>query len=269
MRHHISKNAELFIRVSRLFEAHIKAIAPSMCLEKSSGSKMKENKQTHTQGQGQGEGLLLQPALDMIECALLPALTVSDFNPAAPRQLWRVISLLPFQLRYSLYDLWRGAGLGKDGLGVKHSQVVMAEVTALHQARYHLKRLAKENVKSIGVKLINTSEGAPIVVYNHVLNQIESYDNLIPYMVEALKTCSALSNDVMTYCIVNQLGKDTEKLKKGDTHYSSWFSALAKFTAFFFKKYPHSELKGTGSFPICFLFFFISTKNCIITILLS
>ena len=255
MRHHISRNSELFIRVSRLFEAHIKAIAPSLCLEKSAGSKMKENKQTHSQE----EGVLLQPALDIIECALLPGLTVSNFNPAAPRQLWRVISLLPFQVRYSLYDLWRGAGLGKDGLGVKHSQVVMAEVTALHQARYQLKRLAKENVKAIGVKLINTSEGAPIVVYNHVLNQIESYDNLIPYMVEALKTCSALSNDVMTYCIVNQLGKDSEKLKKGDTHYSSWFSALAKFTAFFFKKYPHSELKGTGSplLPIYILFIFV------------
>ena len=38
-----------------------------------------------------------------------------------------------------------------------------------------------------------------------MLNQIESFDNLIPYVVDALKCCTPLSNDVMAYCIVNQV----------------------------------------------------------------
>ena len=40
-----------------------------------------------------------------------------------------------------------------------------------------------------------------------VLSQIESYDNLIPFMVDALKSCTDLSNDVMSYCIINQVKK--------------------------------------------------------------
>ena len=40
-----------------------------------------------------------------------------------------------------------------------------------------------------------------------MLGQIESYDNLIPFMVEALKSCTDLSNDVMSYCIINQVRK--------------------------------------------------------------
>ena len=42
---------------------------------------------------------------------------------------------------------------------------------------------------------------------SQVLSQIESYDNLIPFMVDALKTCTGLSNDVMSYCIINQVIK--------------------------------------------------------------
>ena len=44
-----------------------------------------------------------------------------------------------------------------------------------------------------------------------VLSQIESYDNLIPFMVDALKSCTDLSNDVMSYCIINQVQKTIMK----------------------------------------------------------
>ena len=248
MRHHISGSVELYIRVCRLFEAHIRLIAPKLSAMKPSLGSRTPTPPDSMHEDTRDEELLLQPAVDMIEISLLPGLTVSKYNSIVPRQLWRVLAVLPFQFRFALYDSWRGVGLAKEGLGIKHSQLVFAETEALHGTKYHLKRLAKENVKAVGLKLMFFSETSPIVVYNHVLNQIESYDNLIPYMVDALESCSTLSNDVMAYCIINQLGKDSEKLKKGDTHYSSWFSALGKFTAIFFKKYPHSELKGVKFF---------------------
>ena len=258
-RHHLSKNVELYIRVCRLFEAHIKLVtseeSKSACSNSSNNNASVKFDMNSEENTKYDEGAL-QSVVDMIETSLLPGLTVSERNPAISRQLWRVISKLPFQLRYTLYDKWRGGGLAKEGLGLKANQVVMAETEALFGCKYHLKRLAKENISAVGVRLAYFSELAPIVVFNHVLNQIESYDNLIPYIVDALKSCSALSNDVMTYCIINQLDKDSDKLKKGDTHYSSWFSALAKFTAFFFKKYPQSELKGIFIFHFfCFVLY--------------
>ena len=152
------------MRVCRLFEAHLKLIAPKLCAKNSTSKSIKKNIEIDTKS----EELSIQPALDLISNIILPALTVSKSNPSFSRQLWRVIQLLPFQIRYSLYDNWRGEGLGKEGLGTKNSQIVMAETEALHGAKYHLKRLAKENVKLIGLKLCFFSELAPIVVYNHV-----------------------------------------------------------------------------------------------------
>ena len=164
-RHHVSTDTTLYIRLCRVLESHIKLIAPVTNSKRSDGEKVGKN---CTAMELKEEETLLLPTIDIISNILLPSLTVSKNNPAFPRQLWKVILLLPFQIRYSIYDRWKGEGLGKDGLGVKNSQIVMAETIALHGAKYHLKRLAKENVTIIGIKLNFFSELAPIAVYNHV-----------------------------------------------------------------------------------------------------
>jgi len=132
-------------------------------------------------------------------------------------------------------------------LGSKHSEVVLAETVALHGARAELKRLAKENTKQVGRKLARFTQTCPLVVFNHVLGQVEAFDNLIPYMVDTLKFSTELANDVMAYSLITQLKKGSNadaKLKKGDTHFSQWFSALTKFIATFYCRYPTTELKG-------------------------
>lgn len=117
----------------------------------------------------------------------------------------------------------------------------------MHGARAELKRLAKENTKLIGRKLARFTQACPLVVFNHVLGQVEAFDNLIPYMVDTLKFSTELSKDVMAYSLVSQLKKGSSgdaKLKKGDTHFSQWFSALTKFIATYYCRYPTTELKG-------------------------
>lgn len=99
----------------------------------------------------------------------------------------------------------------------------------------------------IGRKLSRYTQTCPLVVFNHVLNQVESFDNLIPFMVDALKFSTELARDVMAYSLVSQLRKGSTgdaKLKKGDTHFSQWFSALTKFIGTFYCRYPTTELKG-------------------------
>lgn len=112
-------------------------------------------------------------------------------------------------------------------------------------ARSEFKRLAKENTVVIGRKLTKCTQACPLVVYNHVLNQIESFDNLIPFAVEALKYSSDLSRDAMAYCLVSQLkAKSDHKMKEGDTNYSQWFASLSKFIGVYYGRYPSTELKG-------------------------
>ena len=164
-RHHVSTDTTLYIRLCRLLEAHIKLVAPLSSTEKSSGVKVVKNDKDNILKEDE---LVLQPTIEILSNVLLPSLTVSKSNPTFSRQLWRVVMLLPFQIRYSLYDNWRGEGLGKDGLGHKNSQIVMAETIALSGAKYLFKRLAKENVATIGAQLNYFSELAPVAVYNHV-----------------------------------------------------------------------------------------------------
>ena len=119
------------------------------------------------------------------------------------------MSKLPFHVRYQLYDSWRGDGVAKEAIGLKHPEVVLAETQILHGTKYQLKRLAKENAKKIGSLLAKLTHQNPLVVYNQVLGQIEAFDNLIPFVVEGIRYSSKLAFDVMSYCIVNQLAKGT------------------------------------------------------------
>lgn len=73
---------------------------------------------------------------------------------------------------------------------------------------------------------------------------------MIPFVVEALKYTTELARDVMAYCLVSQLRKDSNKLKAGDTHYSGWFSALSKFIGSFYKYVNYIYF----NFSILFLF---------------
>ena len=54
----------------------------------------------------------------------------------------------------------------------------------------------------------------PLVVFTLMLNQIESYDNLILMMVDTFKFMSVLSLDVMGYCLLVSLGGEGEKRSK-------------------------------------------------------
>ena len=193
----------------------------------------------------------------LLSNVILPALTRSK-SVAAPfsQMLWSVVRHLPFQVRFSLYHDWEGCGLGKDGLNPASGQekkdpiLCFAEVKVLVYAKSQLKRLSKDNVKQMSRTLSNATHSCPLISYTHILNSIQVFDNLIPFVVDALKYTTDLSRDVMAYALIIQLQKDSEKLKPGDTHYSQWFSSLAKFVATFYRKYPSTCLEGLLHFLV-------------------
>ncbi|KAJ1415485.1 transcription factor/nuclear export subunit protein 2-domain-containing protein, partial [Ochromonadaceae sp. CCMP2298] len=199
---------------------------------------------------------LLEPALGIVCNVLLPALSASASasasssaaqGPFLAGQVWGAIQQLPFAQRFVVYDRWHGGGLGKEAGACKHADVALAETEALHGARAELKRLAKENTKLVGRKLARFTQSCPLVVFQQVLGQVEAFDNLIPFVVDALKFSSDLARDCMAYSLVAQLKKGSAgdaKLKRGDTHFSQWFAALTRFVGTYYCRYPGTELKG-------------------------
>ena len=64
-----------------------------------------------------GENEELQNIVQLLQDVLLPSLSQLDCNPALTTLCWSVLSLFPFQTRYSLYTSWKGDGVGKEVRG--------------------------------------------------------------------------------------------------------------------------------------------------------
>lgn len=49
----------------------------------------------------------------IISAVLLPSLSRIDCNPAISALCWSVVSVFPFNTRFTMYEIWKGEGLGK------------------------------------------------------------------------------------------------------------------------------------------------------------
>jgi THO complex subunit 2 N-terminus/Transcription- and export-related complex subunit len=142
---------------------------------------------------------------------LVPSLTLFPRDPALATDLWSVLKQLPYTTRYELYQAWEGVGLEKVGLrgstpfSGKFLPLLKSECVAGKSARSSLKRLTKDNVGAMGKEIVNDTHSAPLVVYTTILNQIESYDNLIDVMVESQRQAGPLGLDVLGYSILRRL----------------------------------------------------------------
>lgn len=141
---------------------------------------------------------------------LVSSLSLFTPNPAISADLWSLLSILPYTTRYSLYKDWRGGGLERAGVSSKPLFQVQSEMEAGKAARYSLKRLAKDNVRDMGRQVSKVTHSNPLVVFSTILSQVESYDNLIEMMVEAVRFVTPLGLDVLGFCILSRLDGTSE-----------------------------------------------------------
>ena len=195
----------------------------------------------------------------LLRTFLVPAMSMFPANPSINAELWSVLSRIPYQTRYGMYGSSRLAGLEKSALRVnprkKALPVIEAEVQSGIETRYTLKRLSKDNIKVMGRQLSKISHSNPLVVFSAILNQIESYDNLILMMVDTFKHATVLSLDVLGYCLLVALGGGDShggrsKLKDDGVNAAQWLSSLETFAGAFYKKFPEVEMHGLLSYLV-------------------
>ena len=149
-----------------------------------------------------------QEIFSFLETFLVPSLSLFPSNPAISTELWSVLVLLPYDIRYRLYEGWKGSGLEKAGLvggGTKPLPNVESEMVAGKASRYSLKRLSKDNIRDMSRQLAKVTHSNPLVVFATILNQIESYDNMVEVMVEAQRFVNPLGLDVLGHCVLGRL----------------------------------------------------------------
>jgi THO complex subunit 2 len=191
---------------------------------------------------------------------LLPSSSLFEHNPTLSHTAWSMIASLPYSTRYGLYREWRGEGSGPYSTRSSRRPLWLAdgEAKALKSARYVLKRLSHDTIRDQCRALAKICHSHPLVVFTTILGQIESYDNLVAVMVDALRFVTPLSLDVLSWCILSRLGDDQQqqqggivnrsRLKEDGVNLSQWLQSLEAFVGSFYKRYPHVDCTGLLSY---------------------
>ncbi|KAJ1363788.1 hypothetical protein KIN20_023725 [Parelaphostrongylus tenuis] len=182
--------------------------------------------------------------MDIVDEVILPGLSLSDCNTGLSEEVWTLLQLFPYTWRYRLYGHW------KFGNTVRHPEVNIMRGKVLGRTKYVLKRLSKETVRVMGRQLGKLCHIHPITVFDYLLSQVQSFDNLIQPVVESLRFLTNLEFDILTYCIIEQLASpEKQQLKASDGKLSPWLQALATLVGAIYKKY-NVELGGMLNYVI-------------------
>ena len=125
--------------------------------------------------------------LAILERCLVPAISIVHGNLGAVSALWKVLCLIPYNLRYKMYAQWKTSAY------LKKISLVHAASEAKNSTKLIMRRLAKENVITQGIKLAKIALSNPLVVFGTIIDQIEIYDNMIAPVVESFKYMSPLA----------------------------------------------------------------------------
>uniref|UniRef100_A0A1I7W1H0 THO complex subunit 2 n=1 Tax=Loa loa TaxID=7209 RepID=A0A1I7W1H0_LOALO len=176
--------------------------------------------------------------IDAIDETLVPALSLANGNFAFSQELWKLLSHLPYTVRYRTYARWKTVHT------MRHPQINICRGSTFGMTRYVLKRLSKETVRMMGRQLGKLCHLHPAVVFDYILDQIQTFENLIEPVVESIRFLSDLEFDVLSFCIIEHLAApDKQQLKASDGSLSPWLQSLATFVGNVFLKY-NIELTG-------------------------
>ncbi|KAG6465042.1 hypothetical protein O3G_MSEX014901 [Manduca sexta] len=162
-------------------------------------------------------------ALTVLDAAILPSLTLMEGNCCMAEEVYTLLKLYPYQCRYCLYSRW------KNEAGERMPSLMRVRGNSLQRIKHIMKRVSKENIKPQGRLIGKLSHAAPAFLFDYMLLQIQTYDNLIGPVVESLKYLTLLSLDVLGFCLVEALGA------RGLA--PAWLQALAAFAGAAFKKH--------------------------------
>ncbi|XWS64052.1 hypothetical protein CRYUN_Cryun06bG0153900 [Craigia yunnanensis] len=175
---------------------------------------------------------------ETLGACLLPSLQLVPANPAVGQEIWEVMNLLPYEVRYRLYGEWE-----KDD--EQNPTILAARQTAKLDTRRILKRLAKENLKQLGRMVAKLAHANPMTVLRTIVHQIEAYRDMITPVVDAFKYLTQLEYDILEYVVIERLAQGgRDKLKDDGLNLSDWLQSLASFWGHLCKKYPSMELRG-------------------------
>lgn len=170
--------------------------------------------------------------LELTRRLLVPALSLSKHNPSLTEEVYQLLMFYPIATRYNIYAEWftgRTSRLPDMKVAFDHNRAEVKEV---------LRRVSNDNVKLQARALGKVAYSSPGILITFMINQIESYSNMIPSLVKCTEYFPKLAHDVMTWCLINALsGQGRDRMQADGMLTSSWLQALSQFVAALFSRY--------------------------------
>ena len=156
---------------------------------------------------------------------LLPALMLLKSSFAMSLEVWNIMEKLPFTARFQIYG-----SVEKLVAQSESPDVVTAHANAFHETKRVMRRITKDNTKELGKKLGKYTHSTPLAVLSVIVNQIESYSQMIEPVVESFRQLSPLAFDVLTFVVMVKLASSGRfKLKDNGMDISDWMQHLSVF----------------------------------------
>jgi THO complex subunit 2 len=199
---------------------------------------------------------------------LFPALSLIDQNPGLANELWSLVKQFPYDRRYALYGEWKNKTydsipelrMAKAGC-IRDSKYIMRYIffvveSTISVLNFGTRRLSKDTTKQFGRYIGKVVHSNPVIAFSIIIDQLQAYDNQIPFVVDASRYLTELSFDVLGYSLLEALAVDKERIQPGGTGVRSWLRALAVFGGNLFKKHT-IELSGL----LRYLFYQLAAYN--------
>lgn len=100
--------------------------------------------------------------LSLIDEVLLPSLSLLDVNGCLAIELWTLIKLFPYDIRYGLYGQWH------EDTYRKTSQLIFIKQDVIDKSRAILRRITKDNVKTYSRQIAKMTHNNPIIILSVV-----------------------------------------------------------------------------------------------------
>lgn len=168
---------------------------------------------------------------DLCKRLLVPALSFSGCNSGIVTEVWALLKRFPTSKRYNIYGEWY------QGQTSRRPEIIAAFEVTEAKSKDVLKRISKTNTKTMARALAKVAVSSPGKVFEVALKQIESFDNLIEVVVESSRYFTDLAYDILTWSLVNALGRSRSRVQDDGMLTSKWLNALGSFGGSVFKRY--------------------------------
>ncbi|QIW98532.1 hypothetical protein AMS68_004050 [Peltaster fructicola] len=167
-----------------------------------------------------------------VKGTLLPALSLTKHNPGLNQEMFELLSTFSITVRFRLYEEWYTGKTSR----------LPAIKTAFDKNRAEVKdvlrRITNQSGKIQARALAKVAFASPGIVMMTFINQLESYSNMIPGLVDSVHYFNPLAFDVLTWVLIRSLsGQGRDRMQADGMLTSAWLQALSQFVASLFTRY--------------------------------